>query len=190
MIASRLMQLAACAAMVSLLAACGGGGELGGTLTGLGAGLTVTVQNNGADTLMLSSNGPFTFASRLASSSAYAVTILTQPVGQECVVSNGTGTVDSNGGSVNNVEISCTDAMVISGTVTGLLPGTAVILSDGAVQLPVAVDGPFAFPGTPVNGAAYAIVVASQPLGKFCTVANGTGTYTAGVATNIQVVCN
>lgn len=60
---------------------------LGGTITGLtGAGL---VLNNGADTLTITpvtGSTPYVFGGSVADGSAYGVTILTQPVGQVCVI--------------------------------------------------------------------------------------------------------
>ena len=43
---------------------------------------TVVLQDNGGDNLSVSANGPFTFATALASGAAYAVTVKTNPAGQ------------------------------------------------------------------------------------------------------------
>ena len=45
------------------------------------------MQDNGGDDLSVSANGPFTFATKLASGAAYAVTVKTNPSGQTCSVS-------------------------------------------------------------------------------------------------------
>ena len=42
----------------------------------------MVLQDNGADNLTLTANGPFTFATRLAPGAAYAVTVKTNPAGQ------------------------------------------------------------------------------------------------------------
>ena len=100
-----------------LLCACGGGGgpstpvsppspptySIGGTVTGLVG--SITLQNNGGDSLALSANGSFTFSLRVASGGAYTVSISAQPLGPDCAVTNGSGTVTS---SVSNVSITCT----------------------------------------------------------------------------------
>lgn len=52
--------------------------NVGGTITGL-SGATVVLQNNGADNLSLSADGPFRFATAVADGSPYAVTVFTQP---------------------------------------------------------------------------------------------------------------
>lgn len=98
---------------VLLLPACDGGDDdhgatsytVGGTLSGLGSGLSVTLLNNGSDALTRNANGAFTFATALASGTAYAVTVGTQPTGQTCTVSNGSGTITS--ANVTSVTVVC-----------------------------------------------------------------------------------
>ena len=68
---------------------------------------TVVLQDNGGDDLSVSANGAFTFATALASGAAYNVTVKTNPSGQTCTVSNGSGTIGS--ANVTNVAVSCTD---------------------------------------------------------------------------------
>ncbi len=48
---------------------------VGGTLTGLPAGDTVTLQDNGGDDLTLSTNGTFTFPTALPNGQTYSVTV-------------------------------------------------------------------------------------------------------------------
>ena len=120
--------------MVFLLAACGGGGgggggggsssfTVGGSLSGMGTGKSIVLQNNAGDNLTLTSNASFTFATALANGAAYAVTVLTQPNGHTCTVSNGSGTV--SGANVTNVTVSCvgqpSDNFGISGNSDGTL---------------------------------------------------------------------
>ncbi len=76
---------------------------VGGTLSGLSG--TVVLRNNGGNDLTLSANGGFAFSGALASGSGYAVTVLTQPAGQTCTVTNGTGTVAL--ANVTDVGVSC-----------------------------------------------------------------------------------
>ncbi|MBB5192589.1 sugar lactone lactonase YvrE [Silvimonas terrae] len=72
-----------------------------GTLTGLANAAVLTLQNNGGDTLTVQANGTFKFATPLAAASSYGVTIKGQPAGfQACVVTQGSGTVNANVGSV------------------------------------------------------------------------------------------
>ena len=63
------------------------------------------LQDNGGDNLSVTANGSFTFATSLASGAAYSVTVKTNPSGQTCTVSNGSGTIGS--ANVTNVAVSC-----------------------------------------------------------------------------------
>ena len=79
--------------------------SIGGTITGLTASGLV-LQNNGGDDLV-PGGGTFTFATLVANSSAYAVTVLTQPTGQTCTVTAGSGAVA--GANVTSVAVDCVD---------------------------------------------------------------------------------
>ena len=94
--------------------------SIGGTLLGLttGAGLAVVLQDNGGDDLTLTGNGAFTFATQIATKAPYSVTVKTQPSGQACTVTNGSGTVGP--APVLNVSVICT-----SQTVSFTAPGSA-----------------------------------------------------------------
>jgi hypothetical protein len=75
------------------------------TVSGLIAGSSLIVQNNGGDDLESFSNDvPANFNMPLAGGSAYSVTVLSQPQGQTCSVTNGSGVV--NGANVM-VGITC-----------------------------------------------------------------------------------
>lgn len=173
------------------LAACGGGSaSLGGTLSGLPTGTTVTLQNNGGSDLTVSANGSFWFSGTLSAGSTYSVTVLTQPTGATCSVANGSGTIDSNGSDVSNVAVTCVVNATLTGTVSGLAAGTSVTLVNGSVSLAVATNGVFAFPGVLAAGTTYNVTVGTQPVGQTCTVANGTGTVVANTQTSIAVTCS
>jgi 6-phosphogluconolactonase (cycloisomerase 2 family) len=189
------------------LTACGGGGSssppppssspppatqfsIGGSVTGLtGSGLVL--QDNGGDNLTIPGNGSFTFATKVNSGSAYAVTVMTQPSGQTCTVANGSGTASAN---VTNVAVSCTAVasnVTIGGTVAGLT-GTGLVLQDnGGDNLSVTTNGSFTFATALASGSAYAVTVATQPSSpaQTCTVANGTGTTGSANVTSVTVTC-
>jgi hypothetical protein len=184
----RATQLLCSTAAGLCLAACGGG-EVGGTLTGLGSGLSVALLNNGGDSLTLSSNGPFSFAGTLDANAAYAVTVQTQPIGQSCSVANGLGTLDAEGGSVDTVRVSCAFTASLRGTVSGLLPGVAVTLINGSSLLALTTNGPFAFAELLADGTAYNVRVLTQPAGATCTVQDGSGSFVAASFRDITVSC-
>lgn len=85
---------------------CAGMFTLGGTLTGLATGQTVTLLDNGGNPITLSADGTFTFPGALNDGSAYAVTVGTQPNGQVCTVTRSSGAIAS--ANVTNVLVSCT----------------------------------------------------------------------------------
>lgn len=92
------------------LAACGGSGavaSIGGTVVGLSGGTSVVLLNNATDPITVSANGSFTFDQQIDSGAAYSITVETQPIGESCTVTNGSGTVDTAGDSVTNVVVSC-----------------------------------------------------------------------------------
>jgi len=180
--------------LAAALTACLGSVDIGGTLSGLPAGSSITLQNNGGDNLTLTANGSFTFSDAIADGESYSVTILTQPAGATCVVTSGTGTVaESTSSSITSVVVTCTATAGISGTVSGLASGLNLTLQNvsGGVtsELIVPKDGSWIFPGTPTSGATYAVTVKTQPPGQTCSIPNGTGTYTSGTATAITVTC-
>jgi hypothetical protein len=79
---------------------------VGGMITGLSG--TVELRDNGGDPLDVSTNGMFTFASRIPKNSAYDVTVGTQPSGQACIVFKGAGTAGA--GNVMSVMVACETA--------------------------------------------------------------------------------
>ena len=99
-----------------ILSGCGGGNNtptfaaitppstysIGGSIAGLAG--TVVLQDNGTDNLSLTGNGAFAFATSLQPNATYDVTVVTQPAGQVCSVSNGTGTASA---PITNVTVVC-----------------------------------------------------------------------------------
>jgi hypothetical protein len=185
-------QYLAIALTASILSACGGSTDatIGGSVSGLATGTSVALQDNGSDTVTLSANGTFAFPTGLLADAGYNVTVLTQPPGQNCIVANGTGSVDSTTDDVSTVAVTCVANATVGGTLTGLGDGVAVTLSNGAVLLPLATNGAFAFPGIVSPGTAYQVSVATQPDGQTCTVSNGTGVVSATSSTAITVTCS
>jgi hypothetical protein len=92
---------------------------VGGTVSGLSGALTL--QDNGSNSLLISTNGSFTFSTPIAEGSPYNVTVATQPVAQTCIVTNGSGTL--GGFNVTNVVVNCvSNNTTISVSATGVIP--------------------------------------------------------------------
>jgi len=160
--------------------------SVGGTVSGLSG--TAVLQDNGGDNLTVTANGSFTFATQLASGAAYKVTVKTNPTGQTCTVSNGTGSIGS--ANITNVAVTCTTIPTYSvgGTVSGL-SGTVVLQDNGGDNLTVTANGSFTFATQLASGAAYKVTVKTNPTGQTCTVANGSGTIGSANITNVAVTC-
>ena len=174
------------------LAACGSSSPdvtISGTLAGLATGMSVTVKKNTTETLALTSNGPFTFTTTVSAGNGYAVTVLTQPVGQLCTVTGGAGTVSGNGDPVPAAAVSCAFNASVGATVAGLGTGLTVTLSNAGVLLPVTANGSFAIPGILAAGSTYAVTVVSQPAGQTCTVTNDTGIVVVNSVPLVTVNC-
>ncbi len=122
---------------------------IGGTVSGLVEGGVLVLQNNGADDLEITEDGPFTFATTLTPGDSYNVTVFTQPEGQTCSVANGSGQVaDQN---VRDVAVTCAEPIVVVFKVAAedetLTDDTLLkqILLDGGVAINI--DGQVAFGG-------------------------------------------
>jgi hypothetical protein len=105
--------------------------SIGGNLSGLLPGRSVTLLDNPGDALTLTATGAFIFDTQIASGSSYGVIVGTQPVGENCTATAGTGSVDAI--NVKNVGVDCVaTAYLIGGKLSGLLPGGSVVLLNNA----------------------------------------------------------
>ncbi len=157
--------------------------SIGGTVSGLVG--TVILSNNGVDDLTVSADGPFTFGLPIAKGDTYSVTVQTQPVDQVCLVSDGSGTAQTD---VSTVSVVCTSNVTIGGTISGLTGGTVTLENNGGDPLSTDTNGPFTLSSTIPNGATYSVTVQTRPVGQTCLVSNGSGTATDDV-TNVTVEC-
>src|SRR5262249_4730198 len=135
MLALRCLCQFGCLALLAALAACSNGRgsvdeaqppptqgaqdsfAVGGDVSGL-VGRGLVLQNNGGGDLPVAADGAFTFSSRLATGTAYSVSVLSQPTSpsQSCSVARGSGTIGS--ADVANVAVTCaTGQFSIRGTV-------------------------------------------------------------------------
>ena len=164
---------------------------VGGTISGLGLSDNIVLENNGTDSLPLSSDGDFTFPIPLSDGTAYSVTVATQPAGKICQVTNGAGS--SSGNNVTNVTVTCSpippNTYTIGGTISGLTGSTAVLKNNGTDVLPVSANGNFTFSTAQPRGTPYNISVTTQPAGQSCAVKQASGTVGTTNVTTIEVQC-
>ena len=167
---------------------------VGGTLTGLPAGDTVTLQDNGSDDLTLSNNGTFTFPTALPSGQSYSVTVSGTSGGTSIlteidwppVTANGSGTI--SGANVTNVVVQCMplitgdrdldmyNAAVADGTAHGGVPGV----------MPTENGGPFRVTALGNNSVDVAYYYSSWAV--FTTVVGSTSCSATAFPSGTQVI--
>src|SRR4029077_8290817 len=162
---------------------------VGGTISGLTANGLVLA--NGSDTLNVAAGATsFTMPRPVASGGGYAVTVQSQPAGQNCTVTNGTGTVGTS--NVTNIGVSCgaTTSYALSGTISGLTASGLMLANNGGATVsPGANATSFNFGQVLTPGSNYAVSVTATPAGLTCSVANGSGTAGAADVTDVRVTC-
>jgi 6-phosphogluconolactonase (cycloisomerase 2 family) len=162
------------------------GGSVGGLI---GSGLVL--QDNGGNDLAIAANGSFVFSAAVASGSAYAVTIKTQPANpsQTCVVSTASGTIGA--ANVSNVVATCT-----------IQPGRFAYVSGTGIYCFAidAISGALtALAGSPCGASSQQNGLAVDPSGTFAyatldssnqvtayAIDNSTGTLTAIVGSTLN----
>ena len=181
------------------LSACGGGGggssdgttttiyTVGGTVSGLTGSLVM--QNNGSDSLTVSTDGSFVFSVALDDAASYSISMLTQPTGQSCSVTSGSGSI--TGENVSSVSITCSTVptYTVGGVITGLTD-TVVLQNNSGDDLTVTADGSFTFATALNDAASYSVSVPSQPIGQSCSVTSGSGTVSGANVTSVSITCS
>jgi 6-phosphogluconolactonase (cycloisomerase 2 family) len=176
---ARLASLCLISIALSAFAACGGGYgggggggsgggvtyTVGGTVSGLtGSGLVLL--DNGGDNLAVSATGVFTFSAALANGAAYGVTVKTQPFSpaQNCVVTNGSGTVGA--ANVTNVAVVCANGVAHFAYAANADDNTISVYSIDSKT------GALTAVGTPVATGLSPHAIAASPDGLHVYVAN------------------
>ena len=165
--------------------------SIGGSVFSL-AGSGLVLQNNFSDDLAILGNGAFAFPQLIDSGLGYSVTVSEQPVNptQECLVSNGSGTVADI--DINTVQVNCTTLKYsIGGTLTGLQQPGLVLQNNGTDNLALSSDSDFTFSIKLDDTSSYNVTVLknSDENLQRCSVINGTGTLAGEDISNIEVHC-
>lgn len=183
------------------LVGCGGGGStsidvsdsrfsLTATVSGLGAGKQLQLSNS-SEFLTATGNGSIQFQNELTTGSQYSIAIASQPVGQTCTLTNGSGVVSKN--NITDISVSCVTNPVatytVAFTVTGLGAGKSVILNDGSTNKTVTSNTNYIFGSTYLSGDSYSVNITAQPIGQTCSLSNGSGTVSTNNITNLVVTC-
>ncbi len=178
--------------VTNIVVSCVDSFEVGGSVSGLNGSLTL--QNNGTDDLVVTSDGPFTFPVRIADGANYSVTVKSAPATQTCVVMNANGTI--SGADVANVAVTCadipTDSFTVGGQITGLVGTGLTLQNNGGDNLVVNSNGAFTFPTPIPNGGTYSVTVLTNPSGpnQVCTVTGGgSGTISGANVSSVMLSC-
>lgn len=107
---------------------------VGGIVSGLAAGESITLQNNDGDDLPMTDDGSFTFSETQIDGSCYDVTVSIQPAtaGRYCGIPNGSGTL--LGADVTDIEVNCVtfsleDAIATLQVLSGMNPAAVELTS-------------------------------------------------------------
>lgn len=168
---------------------------IGGNLSGYSAsvGAPVLKDSISGQTVTLSANGAYSFSSPIVSGQNYNVTLQTLPTNpwQTCSVTGGSGTV--SGSNVTNIDIACSlDAHTVGISISGLTGATGIVLTDssnGDTLSGFSADGSYTFSSSINSGMPYNVSVSTQPTGRTCTVASGSGTI-ANADVVLTVTCS
>jgi N-acetylneuraminic acid mutarotase len=165
------------------------------TLSGQTTGLTgsgLELQLNQDEILAIDNEGLFSFMTGLDDAATWALTVHQQPTGpsQTCSIEPLAGQID--GADVDDVAVVCqTEFFSIGGEVSGLEGEGLTLELNNTDGLLIESDGSFVFPTALIDGSAYLVTVASQPLGpaQTCSVDNAGGYLDGGPVENVIVVC-
>ena len=160
---------------------------IGGSISGLTTAGLVLV--DGGDTATPAAGATsFNFPTPLSSGSSYAVAVQAQPANATCVVSRGSGTVGA--AAVSDIVVTCTPlGFTVGGSVTGLT-AAGLVLANGTDTVTVASGATgFTLPTSVAQGAAYTVIVKTQPTGEQCSLTNSTGMIAGANVTNVAVAC-
>jgi len=166
--------------------------SVGGTVVGYGSSSALVLETNTQSIAMqqqsISSNGNFAFSQFLITGDSYNVTIVTQPTGQTCTVTNGSGTI--SGADITNIGVSCYDLYTLGGTVSNLAVSESLVLQNNlSTSVNIYSDGEFSFPTQLAAGDSYSVTVQTQPATQTCSVLNGIGTMPASAYNGVRVSC-
>ncbi len=159
-----------------------------GSVSGLtAAGLVIA---NGADTVAVDSGATtFSLLGPVAQGSNYAVTVQSQPTGENCAVTSGSGTMGTS--DVTSVAVTCSaQSHSVGGTVSGL-GASGLVLANGSDTVTVASGATgFTLLGGVNYGANYNVTVQTQPVGSTCSVTSGSGAMGASDVADVSVTCS
>ncbi len=161
---------------------------IGGTLAGLGSGASVVLEDSGGDALTLTANGTYDFATPLLNGATFDVTVGTQPIGELCSVTGGSGSVVSD---VTFANVSCHFPYAYAVNLSGDSISQYALQSNGSLSIDATPTVPTGkAPSSIVIGPGYhSVYVTNQgdnTVGQFSINADGSLSAGAAVATQYE----
>ncbi|MBS2024819.1 MAG: hypothetical protein JST92_20680, partial [Deltaproteobacteria bacterium] len=162
--------------------------SIGGSVTGLSAGTSLIMNDNGGDprTVSGTSTGAtpvnFTFGTTLSSGATYTATIFSVTGNVTCGFAAGTDTGTVGAANVTSIQVQCAPAFTLAGTISGYIGAGLTLLNSTTNERVVVSPGKttFAFK-TPVSAAlGYAISAATQPVNPAQTCSPSGGSAASG----------
>jgi hypothetical protein len=141
---------------------------------------------------VVATSAPAQNCGSLSATSGDSVTYIPPSSGATTATITATVSANSSISQSFTVSVSAPGAQnyTVGGTVSGLGSGASVVLLDnGGDSLTVSSNGAFAFPTSLASGSDYQVLIATQPSGEICTLANNGPTVIAANVTNVAISC-
>lgn len=162
------------------------GHSIGGAVSGLLPGTSVTLTNN-QESVTVATDGNFTFPTKLSSGQDYNVSFVTNGAGLTCSIANAQGVVQNS--NITNISITCgigANFYEVGVNVSGL-SGTITVQNNGAETLNIATNGLTKFTTLNSTGSNYAVTLTAWPAGTICSFDDPTLTVGTMAAANVTI---
>jgi hypothetical protein len=161
--------------------------SIGGAVSGLFSGASITLTNDN-ESVTLTSDGNFTFPTKLKTGASYKVSFSTaNAIGMVCTIANSSGTVQT--ADITNVSIICnwgTDYYEVGVSVANI-SASITVQNNGSDSRSFSSAGLYKFSTRIKTGSAYAVTISSQTAGSVCAFEDPTLTVGTMGTTNVTI---
>jgi hypothetical protein len=161
--------------------------SVGGAVSGLFSGSSITLTNNN-ESVTLTSDGNFTFPTKLKTGASYKVSFTTaNSTGMDCKIADASGTVQTE--NITNVSIICdwgTDYFEVGVSVADI-SASITVQNNGSDSQSFSSAGLYKFSTRIKTGSAYAVTISSQTAGSVCAFVDPTLTVGTMGNTNVTI---
>jgi hypothetical protein len=161
--------------------------SLGGAVSGLFSGASITITNNN-ESVTLTSDGNFTFPTKLKSGTSYSVSFsVSNASTMSCSIASATGTIQTS--DISNVSITCgwgTDYYEVGVSVTGIT-GSLTVQNNGSESKTITATGLHKFSTRIQTSSSYVVTISSQTAGSVCSFVDPTFTVGTIASANVTI---